>query len=169
LRGQSYSILAEVDVESADAQGVLVKHGAGHGGHVLFVQDGRLHYIYNFMGEDEQEVSAPDPLPLGRHVFGVRYNRGGTVEGSHTPLGTVELHIDGAVVATRDGVRTHPGMFGLSGGGVGVGRNDGQAVSSRYQAPYPFTGGTIAKVVFDVSGTPYVDVERELAQAFSKD
>ncbi|MDR3660767.1 MAG: arylsulfatase [Mycobacterium sp.] len=169
LRGQSFSILAEVDVESADAQGVLVKHGAGHGGHVLFVQDGRLHYVYNFMGEDEQEVSAPDPLPLGRHVFGVRYTRTGTVEGSHTPLGTVELHIDDAVVATRDGVRTHPGMFGLSGGGVGVGRNDGQAVSSRYPAPYPFTGGTIAKVVFDVSGMPYVDVERELAQAFSKD
>ncbi|MUL64008.1 arylsulfatase [Mycobacterium sp. CBMA 234] len=169
LRGQSYSILTEVDVESAAAQGVLVKHGAGHGGHVLFVQDGRLHYIYNFMGEDEQEVSAPEPLPLGRHVFGVRYNRTGTVEGSHTPLGTVELHIDDAVVATRDNVRTHPGMFGLTGGGVAVGRNDGQSVSSQYSAPYPFTGGTIAKVIFDVSGTPYVNVERELAQAFSKD
>ena len=28
-------------------------------------------------------------------------------------------------------------MFGLAGGGVGVGRNDGQAVCSAYQAPYP--------------------------------
>ncbi|MCX8563501.1 arylsulfatase [Mycolicibacterium mucogenicum] len=169
LRGQSFSVLAEVDVESSAAEGVLFKQGAGHGGHVLFVQDGRLQYVYNFMGEDEQLVSALDPLPLGRHVFGVRYERTGTVEGSHTPLGTVELRIDDAVVATRPDVRAHPGTFGLAGGGVAVGRNAGQPVSNRYRAPYPFVGGTIAKVVVDISGTPYVDVEQELAKAFCKD
>ena len=169
LRGQSFSVLADVAVDTTGAEGVLYKQGAGHGGHVLFVQDGRLHYIYNFMGEDEQKLSAPDPLPLGDHVFGVRYDRTGTVEGSHTPLGDVSLYVDGSVVATTSGVRTHPASFGLSGGGVAVGRNTGQAVSSSYKAPYPFTGGTIAKVVVDISGTPYLDVERELAQAFSKD
>ncbi|MUL77353.1 arylsulfatase [Mycolicibacterium sp. CBMA 226] len=169
LRGQSFSVLAEVDVESAAAEGVLFKQGAGHGGHVLFVQGGQLQYVYNFMGEDEQWVSALDPLPLGRHVFGVRYNRTGTVEGSHTPLGTIELRIDDAVVATRPDVRAHPGTFGLAGGGVAVGRNAGQPVSNRYRAPFPFVGGTIAKVVVDISGAPYLDVEQELAKAFCKD
>ncbi|MGH3644712.1 MAG: arylsulfatase [Mycobacterium sp.] len=169
IRGQSFSILAEVTVDSADAQGVLFKQGAGHGGHVLFVQGARLQYIYNFMGEDEQRVSAPDPIPLGDHVFGVRYEKTGTVEGSHTPLGDVSLHIDGETVATLSGVRAHPGTFGLAGGGIAVGRNSGQAISSAYAAPYAFTGGTIEKVVVDISGTPYRDVARELAQAFSKD
>jgi arylsulfatase len=148
---------------------VLFKQGAGHGGHVLFVQGGRLQYIYNFMGEDEQRVSAPDPIPLGDHVFGVRYEKTGTVEGSHTPLGDVSLHIDGDTVATLSGVRAHPGTFGLAGGGIAVGRNSGQAISSAYAAPYAFTGGTIEKVVVDISGTPYRDAARELAQAFSKD
>ena len=169
LRGQSFSVLAEVTVDDTAAEGVLFKHGAGHGGHVLFVQDAHLHYVYNFMGEDEQLVSSPDPIPSGTHVFGVRYERTGTVEGSHTPLGDVTLHVDGQTVATAPGVRTHPGMFGLAGGGVAVGRNLGQAVSAKYRPPFAFTGGTIAKVVVDVSGTPYLDVERELAQAFSKD
>ena len=169
LRGQSFSVLAEVDVDSAGAEGVLFKQGAGHGGHVLFVQEGRLQYVYNYMGEYEQWLSALDPLPLGRHVFGVRYERTGTAEGSHTPLGTVELRIDDAVVATRPDVRAHPGTFGLAGGGVAVGRNDGQPVSNRYRAPFPFVGGTIAKVVVDISGTPYLDVEQELAKAFCKD
>ena len=169
LRGQSFSVLADVAVDTTGAEGVLYKQGAGHGGHVLFVQDDYLHYIYNFMGEDEQKLSAPDPLSLGDHVFGVSYDRTGTVEGSHTPVGDVSLHVDGSVVATMSGVRTHPASFGLSGGGVAVGRNTGQAVSSSYKAPYPFTGGTIAKVVVDISGTPYLDLERELAQAFSKD
>jgi arylsulfatase A-like enzyme len=169
IRGQSFSILAELTVDSAGAQGVLFKQGAGHGGHVLFVQGARLQYIYNFMGEDEQRVSAPDPIPLGDHVFGVRYEKTGTVEGSHTPLGDVSLHIDGDTVATLSGVRAHPGTFGLAGGGIAVGRNSGQAISSAYAAPYAFTGGTIEKVVVDISGTPYRDAARELAQAFSKD
>ena len=73
------------------------------------------------------------------------------------------------MVATRDGVRTHPGTFGLAGGGIAVGRNDGQPVSSAYKAPFTFTGGTIEKVIVDTSGAPYIDTERELATAFAKD
>ena len=121
------------------------------------------------MGEDEQTVSSPDPIPLGSHVFGVRYERTGTVEGSHTPLGDVSLYVDGRYgrhqgrrcaripacsawpAAASPSAATRPGGLGC------------------YRAPFPFTGGTIAKVVVDVSGTPYLDVERELAQAFSKD
>ncbi|MDO3401473.1 arylsulfatase [Mycolicibacterium neoaurum] len=169
LRGQSFSVLAEVTIDTADAQGVLFKQGAGHGGHVLFVQNGHLEYVYNFMGEDEQRVTARTPIPLGSHVFGVRYERTGTVEGSHTPVGQVSLYIDDSIVGQADGVRTHPGSFGLSGGGIKVGSNTGQAVSGAYSAPFAFTGGTIAKAVVDISGTPYLDAERELARAFARD
>ncbi len=169
LRGQSFSVLVEVSMDDANAEGVLYKQGAGHGGHVLFMRDGRLHYVYNFMGEDEQAVSTADPVPLGDHVLGVRYDRTGTVENSHTPLGDVSLFVDGEVVATRSGVRSHPGSFGLAGGGASVGRNAGQPVSTTYEAPFTFTGGTIAKAVVDTSGTPYLDTERELAQAFARD
>lgn len=168
-RGMSFSILAEVSVDSADAGGVLFKQGAGHGGHVLFVKDQRLQYVYNFMGEDEQSVVAPDPIPLGKHVFGVRYDRTGTVEGSHTPLGTVSLYVDEDVVATLPDVRSHPATFGLAGASIQVGRNSGQPVCGAYPAPNPFTGGTIAKVVVDTSGTPYIDRERDIALAFARD
>jgi len=99
----------------------------------------------------------------------VRYDRTGTKEGSHTPVGTVSLYVDDAVVATLDDVRTHPVTFGLAGASVQVGRNTGQPVCGAYRAPFPFTGGTIAKVVLDISGTPYIDRERELAIAFARD
>ena len=168
LRGQSFSVLAEAHIGEAPA-GVLFKQGAGHGGHVLFAADGLLHYVYNFMGELRQSVVSPAPIPPGRHVLGVRYERTGTAEGSHTPLGVVSLYIDDEVVATLADVRAHPATFGLSGGGVEVGRNSGQPVCGDYSAPFEFTGGTITKVVVDVSGTPYVDRERELALAFARD
>ncbi len=169
IRGRSFSVFVEVNVEAIGAEGVLYKHGAGHGGHALFIQDGRLCYVYNFMGEDEQTVSSTDVVPLGSHILGVRYERTGTVENSHTPLGDVSLYVDGTVVGARSGVRAHPGSFGLAGAGIKVGSNPGQAVCSAYRAPYPFTGGTIAKAMIDISGAPYLDVERDLARAFAKD
>jgi arylsulfatase A-like enzyme len=168
-RGQSISVLAEVTIDTTGAEGVLFKQGGGHGGHVLFIQDGRLHYVYNFMGDEEQMVSSSDAVPLGQHIFGVSYARTGTVENSHTPLGDVTLYIDGDAVGSRSGVKAHPGTFGLAGATISVGRNSGSAVSSTFKAPYVFTGGTIAQVNVDLSGAPYVDVEKELALAFSKD
>ncbi|MGH3561083.1 MAG: arylsulfatase, partial [Mycobacterium sp.] len=169
LRGQSFAVLARVTVDSTGAEGVLFKQGARHGGHVLFIQDGRLHYVYNFLGEQEAWLSAPDPVPLGEHVYGVRYQRSGTVPGSHTPVGEASLYVDDTVVATLPEMITQPGAFALAGGGVSVGRNTGQAVSSAYKAPFTFTGGTIADVTVDLSGEPYVDVEKALAAAFSRD
>jgi arylsulfatase len=168
-RGQSISVLAEVAIDTTGAEGVLFKQGAAHGGHVLFIQDGRLHYVYNFMGDEEQMVSSPGAVPLGQHIFGVSYARTGTVENSHTPLGDVTLYIDGDAVASLPNVKAHPGTFGLAGATISIGRNSGSAVSSTFKAPYVFTGGTIAQVNVDLSGAPYVDVEKELALAFSKD
>ena len=168
-RGQSISVLAEVRIDTTGVEGVLFKQGGGHGGHVLFVQDGRLHYVYNFMGDEEQGVSSSGAVPLGAHIFGVEYRRTGTVANSHTPLGDVTLYIDGDAVASRSDVKAHPGTFGLAGATISVGRNSGSAVSSTFKAPYAFVGGTIAQVNVDLSGAPYVDVEKEFALAFAKD
>lgn len=169
LRGQSFALLARVRIDAADAQGVLFKQGARHGGHALFIQDARLHYVYNFLGEAEQWLSSTDPIQLGEHVFGVRYQRAGTVEGSHTPVGEAVLYVDDTIVATLPEMITQPGAFALAGGGVSVGRNSGQAVSAAYRAPFGFTGGQIVDVTVDLSGQPYVDVQLELAAAFSRD
>ncbi|OHU52653.1 arylsulfatase [Mycobacteroides chelonae] len=168
IRGQSFSILAEVTADSG-AEGVVFKQGGAHGGHVLFIQDGRLHYIYNFMGEKEQKVSSADAVPLGAHVLGARFAKTGTVPGSHTPLGDVTLFIDEQAVGSLSAVEIHPGTFGLAGASLSIGRNSGSAVSSDYKAPYAFTGGAIAQVVVDISGEPYENLEKKLAIAFAKD
>lgn len=168
IRGQSFSILAEVTAE-AGAEGVIFKQGGAHGGHVLFIQDGKLHYVYNFMGEKEQKVSSPDAVPVGAHVLGARFAKTGTVAGSHTPVGDVTLFIDEQAVGSISSVEIHPGTFGLAGASLSIGRNSGSAVSSDYKAPYPFTGGTIAQVVVDISGEPYENLEKKLAIAFAKD
>lgn len=169
LRGQSFKVLAEVTVDSAEAQGVLFKQGGAHGGHALFIADDHLHYVYNFLGEREQVLSAPDPVPLGRHIFGVRYERTGTVPNSHTPVGVATLFVDGVAVAELADVQTHPAIFALAGGGIAIGRNTGSGVSRSYRAPFPFTGGEIAQVTVDLSGEPYEDLVMRRAAAFARD
>jgi arylsulfatase len=136
---------------------------------VLFIQDGRLNYVYNFLGEQEQRMSSDDGVAMGKHTFGVAYTRTGAVEGSHTPLGDAALYIDGAEVASYSGMKIHPGTFGLAGATLSIGKNTGSPVSRGYKAPFAFTGGTIALVNVDLSGKPYVDLERQFARAFAKD
>ena len=169
IQGRSFAIIADVSVDTTGAEGVIIKHGGAHGGHVLFVQDGRLHYVYNFLGEEEQRLSSSDAVLLGKHTFGVAFVRTGTVEGSHTPLGDTALYIDDAEVASLSGMKIHPGTFGLAGASLSIGKNTGSPVSRAYKAPFPFAGGNIAQVNVDVSGKPYVDLEREFARAFAKD
>ena len=46
---------------------------------------------------------------------------------------------------------------------MNVGRDPGEAITEDYPGgpPHTFTGGTIDRVAIDVSGEPYVDMERE--------
>jgi arylsulfatase A-like enzyme len=169
LRGRSFAVLAEVSLDRADASGVVVKHGGAHGGYVMYLQDGRLVFTYNFLGEREQTLSSPQGVGPGRHTLGFAFTLTGTVEGSHTPHGEGALYVDDAEVATLPEIWVHPGTFGLAGASLSVGKNTGSPVSRAYRAPFPFTGGSIARVDVDVTGKPFLDLEREFARAFARD
>jgi hypothetical protein len=60
-------------------------------------------------------------------------------------------------------IRSQPGYLELAGEGLCVGRDSGAAVTDDYpgERPYRFTGGTIKRVAIDVSGQPYLDLERQ--------
>ncbi|ADU01013.1 arylsulfatase [Mycolicibacterium gilvum] len=169
LRGRSFAVLAEVEVDPGGANGVVVKHGGAHGGYVMYLQGGRLHFCYNFLGEYEQTLAAPDPVPPGLHTLGFTYTVTGTAEGSHTPIGDAELFLDTERVASLAEMRSQPGTFGLAGASLSVGRNNGSPVSEAYHPPFAFAGGRIARVNIDTSGAPYVDLERDFARAFARD
>ena len=64
---------------------------------------------------------------------------------------------------------TQPGYFCLVGDGICVGRDSASPVTPAYTAPFRFTGGTIDKVVVDVSGDGFVDHEAQVRAWFMKD
>jgi arylsulfatase len=168
IRRRSYTIAAGVTLDSAAAEGVLFAHGGVGGGHSLFVQGGRLHYIYNWLGERVQKVSSDAELEPGKHVFSAAFDKTGDEEPSMSAVGTLTLYIDDGEVGSAE-IVTQPGMFSLVGDGLCVGRDSASPVSPDYAAPFPFSGGTIDRVIIDVSGDHYVDHEKEVLAYIARD
>ncbi len=167
VHGVSFKVLAEVEL-SSDSEGVIFAQGSRFGGHALFIKDGTLMYVHNFLGiPPEQQVAARAPSS-GSHVVGVEFTkeRMGEHMESHGPL---KLYVDDQVVAEEQ-IRTMTGHFALCGEGLCIGYDGGDAVSSEYAgSKFEFTGGTIDRVVFDVADDAYVDVEQHLAAAMARD
>ncbi|HKJ87115.1 MAG TPA: sulfatase-like hydrolase/transferase, partial [Gammaproteobacteria bacterium] len=156
--GRSFSIAAEVTIDSAAAEGVLFAQGGRFGGHSVYIQDGNLHYVYNWLGEVQQKVSSGEKVPTGKHSLGARFEKTGA-DGT-SPTGKAELFIDEQVVGTAD-IKTQPAYFSLVGEGLTVGRDSGQPVSSDYRPPFAFTGGTIKQVAVEVGVERLRDLESE--------
>jgi arylsulfatase len=162
----SFKILAEINV-TKDAYGVIFANGSRFGGHALYIKDGKIVYCYNFLGiPPEQRISANAPTP-GEHIVGVEFTkeRMGQYTEAH---GLLKLYVDDKIVAQGE-IRTMSGHFSLSGEGLCVGYDSSDPVSSEYGTKSHFTGGTIAKVIFDVADDAYVDIERHMHAALARD
>jgi arylsulfatase len=67
-------------------------------------------------------------------------------------------------------IKTQPAAFGLSGTDLTVGRAISN-ITDGFPGPRPWTfaGGTIHRVAVDVSGEPYVDLERAAAAMIARE
>jgi len=80
----------------------------------------------------------------------------------------MRLYLDDKIVDEKP-FRTQAGHYALSGEGLCVGRDSGDPVSKQYKAKFDFTGGKIAKVVYDVSNDAYQNVENEFKVKMAKE
>jgi arylsulfatase len=163
FRGRSFVIGAVVDIPAPGADGVLLAQGSRFGGHTLYVKDNRLHYLNNFLGINEQKVVAAEDLPTGNKlILSASFEKTGQEADGTT--GTLTLYHGDHAVGEAD-IKTQLGAFAIAGSGIYVGRQEGEPLTDDYpgEPPHRFTGGTIDRVGIDVSGDPYLDLEREAA------
>jgi arylsulfatase len=168
IRGRSYKIVANVEISEPEAAGVLFAHGSRFGGHSLFIKGQKLHYVYNFLGiKPEQHFVSSDDLKPAKYTLGMEFIRESA--GPHGEnMGKMKLYINDKVVAEGP-MKTQLGKFTLSGDGLCVGYDSGDAVSQEYTTPAKFTGGTIHAVGITVEKAQYVDLEKEAQRALIKD
>jgi arylsulfatase A-like enzyme len=167
VHGVSFKILAEVDIESDGVQGVILAQGSRFGGHALFVKDGKLHYVNNFLGLKPEQHLESGPLDAGGHVLGLEFAK--EKNGEHgESIGTGKLYVNDEVVAEGP-LRVQSGHFALCGEGLSIGRDTGDSVSEQYTPFFPFEGGTIRKVEVSIGDDAYLDLERRLLAALARD
>ncbi len=170
VRNRSYVIGALVDIPQPGAEGVLFAHGSRFGGHSLYVKDNRLHYVYNFVGMAEQKIVATEELPTGQNlILSANFEKDGE-DPPGVATGILSLY-HGDVKVGEGRIKTQPGKFTLAGEGLCVGRDSSEPVTDNYptNGGAPFTGGRIDRVAIDVSGEPYVDLEREAAAMLARE
>jgi arylsulfatase len=159
IRNRSYTIAAEVNIETPEASGVLFSHGARFGGHSLYIKDGKLKYVYSFVGIFEQVIESEETVPTGKHILSAAFEREGQDMPTH---GKLTLYINDKAVGSAE-IKTQPGNFSLVGEGLNVGKDPGEPVTDDYpgERPYAFSGGQIQQVIVDVSGDHFIDIEKE--------
>ena len=152
---------ALVDIPDGMAEGVLFAQGTRFGGHALYVKDNRLHYLNNFLGSEEQKVVASEEVPTGEKLILSASFEKTSAEADHT-AGTLTLYHNDEKVGEGE-IKTQLGAFAIAGSGLYVGRHEGEPLTDDFpgEAPHRFTGGTINRLGIDVSGEPYLDLERE--------
>ena len=162
IMNRPYSITADVEFQEGD-EGVLISQGGIDGGYALYVKDGRLHHLYNYVARTYFHVESQDAIPEGRHQLRYEFEVTGepqVLQGKGAP-GHGQLYIDGQLAGQVEMSVTNPIMLGLA-SGVSGGRDAGSPVTmDSYQGPFPFTG-KIHTVTIDVSGDLIVDTEAEM-------
>ena len=166
-RGRSFKILAEVELTSPDAEGVIFAHGSRFGGHALFVKDKKLWYVYNFLGIAPEQQFVSERLETGKHVLGMEFVKESVGEHGEAH-GTTTLYVDDDAVASGP-MRTQQAQFTLCGDGLCIGRDSADAVSREYTAPARFRGGTIAQVEVNLGDDQYVDLEKHAAAMLARE
>jgi arylsulfatase len=157
-----HSITAEVEIPAGGAEGVLLAQGGVSGGYVLYVKDGRLHYVHNYLSLEEFRVTSTVDLPEG--AVALRYEFEPTTPpdfaNGRGAGGRGQLYIDDTLVGNAEIPVTVPIIFGLE--GLSCGYDFGEAVTNDYESPFRFTG-TIKKVTVDLSGELITDDEAQVA------
>ena len=130
----------------------------------------RAHLTHFPACQFEQKIVGAEDVPVGENlILAANFVKDGE-DPPGVSTGILSLyHGDTKVGEGR--IKTQPGKFSIAGEGLCVGRDAGEPVTDDYPGPQPheFTGGTINRVAVDVSGEPYIDLEREAAAMLARE
>ena len=140
-----YSVNASVIIPPGGATGVVACCGSGLGGYCLFMQDHHVFFVHNYLGLLEIRAQSRHTARDGalRIRFSFEPPRDTSEIKDHAVHGVGRLFFDGRLVGLQRFPVNIPLSFPL-GAGFTIGRNPGSAISTLYEAPYPFTGRIVS-------------------------
>jgi arylsulfatase len=152
LLGRDHTITAYATIPEGGAEGVLICTGGEFGGWSLFLQDGRLHYVHNYLKMRQFDVASTEKAPTGVDRFKMHYKNKDKSLKPDFFAGDVTLFIDDEKVGELADIKMAGQYSAVTGYGLLIGRNTGTPVSPSYEAPNAFTGA-IDRIVIEVDHT----------------
>jgi arylsulfatase A-like enzyme len=173
--GTSYTIEADLVIPSSGCEGVIVANADFLGGFSLYVQEGKLHHTYSFLGIPPEPkgrphpilqklieatghlapvfrsltLSSSEPMPTGNVTVRFEFIAD---ELKAATGGRTKLLINGKVVGEGRLEHTVPAIFSAY-ACMDIGRDNEKPVSWTYKSPFAFTG-QIKCVKFDLEPKP---------------
>ena len=136
-----HSITASVEIPEDGAEGVLLCQGSAAGGYSLYMKDGKLHYVHNWVGRAlySRGIGGRSAEPASTSCASSSSPRASpTCRMARARPGVMQLYVDGALVANAEAPTTTP--FMLNPGALTCGANPGSPVTPDYPSPFKFTG-----------------------------
>ena len=162
-----HSITADVEIGD-DSEGLLMSHGANDGGYALYVKDGKLHYVHNYLAKAIYHIESQKKIPVGRHKLRYEFQ----VTGKPDPTvgkgaaGQGKLYFDNELVGQGDIPVTIPVAIGLS-GKLSIGEAPSAPVTPDYKGPFKFKG-KIYSVTVDVGGEHIEDANAKMRNVMAR-
>lgn len=159
LSGYSYSIEGDIERLSIEEEGALLAYGGRFGGLALYVQNNRLVFEYNHIGEHLYSVTSKEGLPVGTVKVRLDFHRNSDSNG----VGKLYVNDQLAGEGTIDRITPFvigPGVFS-------IGKSALTPVSSNYESPFAYSG-PLKEVRLTIHG--YVgDIDIEAAVELAAD
>ena len=167
IKNKSFSVTADVEVPSGEANGVIIAQGGRFGGWALYAKAGNAKFVYNVLGIQQFPVEAESPIPTGSHQVRMEfaYDGGGLAKG-----GDVTLYYDGDAVG-KGRVGATQAMIFSADETTDIGYESGTTVTPDYTARTSRFTGKINWVQLDLGNDDhdhYIDPEERLRIAMAR-
>ncbi len=146
VKNKSHSITAEVEIPQGGADGVILAQGGRFAGWSLYMKDGKVSYVHNWVGKERYTITAPMPLTAGKATIRYEFAYAGGNPGSG---GTGTIFVNGEKVAEGQIGNTTPFIYSAD-ETVDVGTDGATPVTEDYaEGDNAFTG-IIEKVTVEL-------------------
>ena len=134
MKNRSWTVTAELETEGAATEGVIMAFGGVAAGFVLYLDEGRPVFTYNYF-EERTTIAGDAPLPDGAATVTLAFIADSEELGAGA---TATLSVNGEPVAEGHVEATVAGRFGVD--TFGIGEDSSQPVTFDYAPPFTFTG-----------------------------
>jgi arylsulfatase len=100
-------LIAEVIIPEDGGDGMLVTAGGRTAGYGFFIKDGRLMYVYNYIGINRTVIISDEKVPTGKSELRMKFTKTGNFEGD------AEIFINGKSVGKAHIDKTVPATFSI--------------------------------------------------------